>query len=93
MEFPPLLSQTTHHFHLSSPASKPSFSNSILTAELFETRLVGFLSFFIVLDRLSVVEVSFCGLMKGISPNICMLYVRAKINKCSFEPFSVWFLF
>ena len=31
----------------------------------------------------------FCGLIKGISPKICILCVRAKINKRSFEPFCV----
>ena len=29
-------------------------------------------------------------LTKGISPNICILCVRVKINKRSFEPFCVW---
>ena len=29
-------------------------------------------------------------LIKGISPNICLLCVRVKINKRSFEPFCVW---
>ena len=29
----------------------------------------------------------FCGLIKGISPKICILCVRVKINKRSFEPF------
>ena len=47
-------------------------------------------SFFIVFDRLSVVQMSFCGLIKGISPKICILCVRVKINKRSFEPFCVW---
>ena len=32
-------------------------------------------------------SVSFCGLIKGISPNICILCVRVQINKHSFEPF------
>ena len=32
---------------------------------------------------------SFCGLIKGISPKICILCVRGKINKRSFEPFCV----
>ena len=36
---------------------------------------------------------SFCGLIKEISPKICILCVRVKINKRSFEPFSVWILF
>ena len=36
---------------------------------------------------------SFCGLTKGISPKMCILCVRVKINKHSFEPFCVWFLF
>ena len=35
-------------------------------------------------------QVSFCGLIKGISPNICILCVRVKINKRSFKPFCVW---
>ena len=35
---------------------------------------------------------SFCGLIKGISPKICILCVRVKINKRSFEPFCVWIL-
>ena len=30
---------------------------------------------------------SFCGLIKGISPKISILCVRVKINKCSFELF------
>ena len=34
-------------------------------------------------------KVSFIGLIKGISPKICMLCVRVKINKRSFEPFCV----
>ena len=33
---------------------------------------------------------SFCDLIKEISPNICILCVRVKINKRSFEPFCVW---
>ena len=33
---------------------------------------------------------SFCGLIKGIAPKICILCVRVKINKRSFEPFGVW---
>ena len=36
---------------------------------------------------------SFCGLIKGISPKICILCVCVKINKRSFEPFCVWMLF
>ena len=51
------------------------------------------LSFFISFNHLSVVSVLFCGLTKGISLKICMLCVRVKINKCSFEPFCVWILF
>ena len=47
------------------------------------------LSFFIVFNHVSVAEVSFCGLTKGISPKIC---IRVKINKHSFEPFCVWIL-
>ena len=35
---------------------------------------------------------SFCGLIKGISPKMCILCVRVKINKRSFEPFCVWTL-
>ena len=31
-----------------------------------------------------------CGLIKGISPKVCILCVRVKINKRSFEPFCVW---
>ena len=34
---------------------------------------------------------AFCGLIKGISPKICILSVRVKINKRSFEPFCVLF--
>ena len=33
---------------------------------------------------------SFCGLIKGISPKLCILRVRVEINKRSFEPFCVW---
>ena len=36
---------------------------------------------------------SFCGLIKWISPKMCILCVRVKINKRSFEPFYVWILF
>ena len=32
---------------------------------------------------------SFCGFIKGISPKMCILCVRVKINKRSFEPFCV----
>ena len=46
-----------------------------------------FLSFF------SLSVVSFCDLTKGISPKICILCVRVKINKRSFEPFRVWILY
>ena len=35
---------------------------------------------------------SFCGLAKGISPKMCILCVRIKINKRSFEIFCVWIL-
>ena len=35
-------------------------------------------------------QVLFCGLIKGISPNICILCVRVKINKRSFKPFCAW---
>ena len=35
---------------------------------------------------------SFCGLIKGISPKMCIQCVRVKINKRSFEPFCVWIL-
>ena len=38
---------------------------------------------------LSVFEVSFCGLIKGISPKNCILCVHVKINKHLFEPFCV----
>ena len=41
------------------------------------------------LCRLSVVQVSFYGLIMGVSPKICILCVRVKINKRSFEPFCV----
>ena len=44
---------------------------------------------FIVFDRLSVVQVSFYGLIMEVSPKICILCVRVKINKRSFEPFCV----
>ena len=50
------------------------------------------LSFFIVINRLYVVQVSFCGLTKGISPKICVLCARVKTSKRSFEPFCVWIL-
>ena len=33
---------------------------------------------------------SFCGLIKGMYPISCILCVRVKINKRSFEPFCVW---
>ena len=33
---------------------------------------------------------SFCGFIKGISTKICILCVPVKINKRSFEPFSVY---
>ena len=33
---------------------------------------------------------SFCGLIKEISLKMCILCVRVKINKRSFEPFCVW---
>ena len=36
---------------------------------------------------------SFCGLIKGISPKIYILCARVKINKHSFKPFCVWILF
>ena len=36
---------------------------------------------------------SFYGLIKGISPKICILCVSVKINKRSFEPFCVWISF
>ena len=48
---------------------------------------VFFLSFSVVFDRLSVVHESFWGLIKGISPKMCILCARVKINKRSFEPF------
>ena len=40
-------------------------------------------------NPLSVVQVSFCGLTKGMSPEICILGVRVIIDKRSFEPFCV----
>ena len=52
--------------------------------------------------RLILFSLSFCslfgawkivGMIKGISPKICILCVRVKINKRSFEPFRVWILF
>ena len=49
-------------------------------------------SFFLIFICLTVVEVSFCGLTKGISPNICILCVCVIINMRSFEPFCVWIL-
>ena len=42
---------------------------------------------FIIFNYLTVVEVSFCSLAKGITPNIFRLCVCVKINRCSFEPF------
>ena len=42
---------------------------------------------------LTIYLLSFCGLTKGISPKICILYVRVKINKSSFEPFCDRILF
>ena len=45
------------------------------------------LSFFIVFNRLTVVQVSFYDLTKGIAPKMCILCVRVKINKRSYEPF------
>ena len=44
-------------------------------------------SYFIVFSRLTVAQVSFCGLTKGITPKICRLCVCVIINKCSFEAF------
>ena len=35
----------------------------------------------------------FCGLIKRISPKMCIPCVRVKINKRSFKPFCVWILF
>ena len=49
------------------------------------------ISFFIVFNRLTVVQVSFCSLTKGITPEICRLCVI--INKRSFEPFMCLDLF
>ena len=49
-----------------------------------------FLSFFISFESLFVVKVSFCGLIKEISQNICILCVRVKINKRSFGPVCAW---
>ena len=42
---------------------------------------------------LTIYLLSFCGLTKGISLKICILYVRVKINKSSFEPFCDRILF
>ena len=42
---------------------------------------------------LTIYLLSFCGLTNGISPKICILCVRVKINKHSFEPFCVRILF
>ena len=42
---------------------------------------------------LTINLLSFCGLTKGISPKICILYVQVKINKSSFEPFCDRILF
>ena len=56
-------------------------------------RISLFLSLFIVFIRVSVVEVSFCGFINGISLKMCILCVRVKINKRSFELFCVWVLF
>ena len=60
--------------------------------KLNQNKISLFLSFFVVFDRLSVVSVSFCCLIKGISPKICVLCVRVKINKRLFETFCVWIL-
>ena len=38
---------------------------------------------FIIFDRLSVVWVLFCGLIKGISPKMCILCACVKMNKPS----------
>ena len=53
-----------------------------------------FLLFFIVFNRLSVVQVSFCGLIKWISPTICILCVpvkkiRVRLNLFVFEPIKM----
>ena len=43
--------------------------------------------FFFQFSSFLTVYLSFCGLIKGISPKMCILCVRVKINKRSFEPF------
>ena len=48
---------------------------------------------FILTQTRSRKKVSFSGLTKGIFPKMCILCVRVKINKRSFEPFCVWILF
>ena len=45
--------------------------------------------FYVVFNRLSVVSVSFCCLIKRISPKMCILCVRVNRNKRSFEPLCV----
>ena len=45
------------------------------------------ISFFIVSNRLTVVQLLFCSLTKGITPKMCRLCVCVIINKRSFEPF------
>ena len=45
---------------------------------------------FHLFNCLSVVQVLFCGLIKGISLKICILCVCVQINKHLFEPFCVW---
>ena len=42
------------------------------------------------LQLLHEVKPPFCGLIKGISPEIYVLCVRVKINKRSLKPFCVW---
>ena len=46
------------------------------------------ISFFIVSNRLTVVQLLFCSLTKGITPKMCRLCVCVIINKRSFEPFT-----
>ena len=66
------------------PITRHCHANNLPSTEqavkLNQNKIISlFLSFFVVSDRLSVV--SFCGLIKGISPKICVLCVRVKINK------------
>ena len=61
--------------------------------ELNDNKISLFHSFFIMFNRLSVGYVSFSGFIKEISPRICILCVRVKINKHSCEHFCVSILF